>query len=55
MAWNIGGLERFGVWRSMKKMRLTEQNNRSSYVNAQFWAVDGGLSGSHPTAPGKMA
>jgi len=28
---------------------------RSSYVNAQFWAVDGGLSGSHPTMPGKMA
>ncbi|CUS14367.1 unnamed protein product [Tuber aestivum] len=29
-------------------------DNRSSYVNAQFWLVDGGLSGSHPTAPGKF-
>jgi hypothetical protein len=27
---------------------------RSSYVNAQFWAVDGGLSGSHPTMPGRF-
>jgi hypothetical protein len=29
--------------------------SRSSYVNAQFWAVDGGLSGSHPTVRGKFA
>jgi hypothetical protein len=27
----------------------------SSYVNGQNWAVDGGLSGSHPVVPGKVA
>lgn len=27
----------------------------SSYVNAQNIAVDGGLSGSHPVVPGKLA
>ena len=41
---------RYSVW----GCRLTPVI-RSSYVNAQFWAVDGGLSGSHPTMPGKMA
>jgi hypothetical protein len=27
----------------------------SSYVNGQNWAVDGGLSASHPVVPGKVA
>jgi len=27
----------------------------SSYVNGQNWAVDGGLSASHPVVPGKLA
>lgn len=37
-----------------KRLPNANRNYRSSYVNAQFWAVDGGLSGSHPTMPGKF-
>lgn len=29
--------------------------DESSYVNGQNWAVDGGLSASHPVIPGKVA
>ena len=30
-------------------------SDESSYVNGQAWAVDAGLSSSHPHVPGKMA
>ena len=30
-------------------------SDASSYVNGQAWAVDGGLSSSHPFVPGRMA
>jgi NAD(P)-dependent dehydrogenase (short-subunit alcohol dehydrogenase family) len=29
--------------------------DESGYVNGQAWAVDGGLSSSHPFVPGRMA
>ena len=30
-------------------------SDEASYVNGQMWAVDGGLSSSHPVVPGKLA
>ena len=30
-------------------------SDEASYVNGQMWAVDGGLSSSHPFVPGKLA
>ncbi|KAI5782495.1 hypothetical protein FPQ18DRAFT_359830 [Pyronema domesticum] len=51
----INPMRRGGVSDEIARVALFLGSDESSYVNAQFWAVDGGLSGSHPTAPGKMA
>lgn len=37
------------------RVALFLASDAASYVNGQFLAVDGGLSSSHPTVPGKMA
>ncbi|KAL7271828.1 hypothetical protein RUND412_005389 [Rhizina undulata] len=49
----INPLKRGGVSDEIARVALFLASDESSYVNAQFWAVDGGLSGSHPTMPGK--
>ncbi|KAF8251553.1 NAD(P)-binding protein [Wilcoxina mikolae CBS 423.85] len=51
----INPLRRGGVADEIARVALFLGSDESSYVNAQFWAVDGGLSGSHPTVRGKFA
>lgn len=51
----INPLRRGGNADEIARVALFLASDEASYVNAQFWAVDGGLSGSHPTVPGKMA
>ncbi|KAI5843160.1 hypothetical protein BZA05DRAFT_359511 [Tricharina praecox] len=51
----INPLKRGGNADEIARVALFLASDESSYVNAQFWAVDGGLSGSHPTMPGRMA
>jgi NAD(P)-dependent dehydrogenase (short-subunit alcohol dehydrogenase family) len=41
--------KRGGVADEIARVALFLASDESSYVNAQFWLVDGGLSGSHPT------
>ncbi|KAI5842919.1 hypothetical protein DFP73DRAFT_88207 [Morchella snyderi] len=50
----INPLKRGGVSDEIARVALFLGSDESSYVNAQFWAVDGGLSGSHPTMPGRF-
>jgi len=50
----INPLKRGAVSDEIARVALFLGSDESSYVNAQFWLVDGGLSGSHPTAPGKF-
>jgi len=38
----------------MARVALFLASDEASYVNGQAWAVDGGLSASHPVMPGKI-
>ncbi|KAL1743501.1 hypothetical protein HDZ31DRAFT_40770 [Schizophyllum fasciatum] len=46
---------RFGVAEEIANVALFLASDEASYVNGQNWAVDGGLSASHPVIPGKWA
>ncbi|KAI0685194.1 NAD-P-binding protein [Cytidiella melzeri] len=48
-------LGRYGLPEEIASMALFLASDESSYVNGQNLAVDGGLSASHPVAPGKWA
>ncbi|KAI5806688.1 hypothetical protein DFH27DRAFT_642386 [Peziza echinospora] len=50
----LNPLKRGGKADEIARMALFLASDESSYVNAQFIAVDGGLSGSHPVMPGKF-
>lgn len=51
----LNPLRRGGVSDEIARVALFLGSDESSYVNAQAWAVDAGLSGSHPVVPGKLA
>ena len=51
----VNPLRRGGVADEIARVALFLASEESSYVNAQAWAVDGGLSGSHPTVKGKTS
>ncbi|KAI5795638.1 hypothetical protein EDC01DRAFT_652998 [Geopyxis carbonaria] len=51
----LNPLRRGGVPDEIARVALFLGSDESSYVNAQYWLVDGGLSGSHPVVPGKIA
>ena len=46
---------RGGVADEIARAALFLASDEASYVNGQAWAVDGGLSASHPVMPGKIA
>ena len=51
----LNPLKRGGVPREIAAMAAFLASDDASYVNGQAYAVDGGLSASHPYVPGKLA
>ena len=51
----LNPLKRGGQPDEIARTVLFLASDESSYVNAQAWAVDGGLSGGLPFVPGKLA
>ena len=51
----LNPLKRAAVPEEIARVALFLASDAASYVNGQAIAVDGGLSSSHPTVPGKMA
>ncbi|KAK1778113.1 hypothetical protein QBC45DRAFT_414854 [Copromyces sp. CBS 386.78] len=51
----LNPLRRGGHADEIARVALFLGSDESSYVNAQAWAVDGGLSSGHPYVPGKIA
>ncbi|KZS98581.1 NAD(P)-binding protein [Sistotremastrum niveocremeum HHB9708] len=51
----LNPLGRAGVAEEIAQVALFLASDESSYVNGQNWAVDGGLSASHPVVPGKTS
>ncbi|KAH9942252.1 NAD-P-binding protein [Epithele typhae] len=51
----LNPLGRYGVPIEIANVAMFLASDEASYVNGQMWAVDGGLSSSHPVVPGKLA
>ncbi|KAH8678208.1 hypothetical protein BX600DRAFT_146988 [Xylariales sp. PMI_506] len=51
----LNPLKRGGKADEIARTVLFLASDESSYINAQAWAIDGGLSGGHPYVPGKLA
>ncbi|HVU05086.1 MAG TPA: SDR family NAD(P)-dependent oxidoreductase [Polyangiaceae bacterium] len=51
----LNPLKRGGRPEEIARVALFLASDEASYVNGQAWAVDGGLSASHPVVPGRMA
>jgi NAD(P)-dependent dehydrogenase (short-subunit alcohol dehydrogenase family) len=50
----LNPLRRAGQPEEIARVAAFLASDEASYVNGQAWAVDGGLSASHPVVPGKM-
>jgi len=51
----LNPLGRYALAEEVAQAALFLASDDSSYVNAQNWAVDGGLSSSSPVVPGRWA